>query len=187
VTPPNRRTISIAVLAALVLAAVLLVVVAEGEIAAADAEIAAKQEMLAELRARALPAPSKPHEGPPPEAFLAGETEAIAANRLQEQVTRAVEGAGGAPESVAVARIEDGVGGSRRIDVEIGFEGTIATLQQAAFTLESGLPYVFVAALQVQTVERSGGDDPRLRVRMTCSGYWRAPPAEPAAPAGSGT
>lgn len=179
----RRRALSAAVLGALVVAAVATVVVTESRIAAADAEIAAAEDMLAELRSRPLPAAPRPPEGPPVAAFLAGETEAIAANRLQEQVTRAVEGAGGAPESVAVARIEDGIDASRRIDVEIGFEATIGEVQEAIFGLETGLPYVFVAALQLQTVERSG-DDPRLRVRMTASGYWKAPPA---APAGSGT
>lgn len=146
---------------------------------ALDTEASTKADILETLRRR--PLPTRAADGgiaiPPEAARLAGETEAVAANGLQELVTRAVEGAGGEIASAEVVRIVDGLEATRRIVVSIAFESDIAGLQQALFTLEGGVPFVIVDALTLVPTEAGGQiDDERLRVGLVVSGFWRAPP-----------
>lgn len=170
-------------LAALAAATAFVVTASVGDM---EAAVAAKSELLADLRARALPV-SRAGAGPavPPEAaYLAGETEAVAANLLQQKVTAAVEQAGGTPASVGVTEVVDGIGGSRRIGVEIAFAAGIDAVQAALFALETGVPYVFTDALTLdsEAAGEAGGGDPRLRATLRVSGYWR-PAGAPALPA----
>ncbi len=145
---------------------------------ALDVEASTKADILETLRRR--PLPTRASDGgvaiPPETARLAGETEAVAANGLQEIVTRAVEDAGGEVATAEVVRIVDGIETTRRIVVSIAFEGDIAAVQQALFTLESGVPFVLVDALTLVPTEAGGRvDDERLRVGLVVSGFWRAP------------
>lgn len=183
---PMRMAIAVAGLAGLVLAVVIAVVVGSGLIAGRDAEVVEKSETLADLRARALPARAGRSAVPAAEAYLGGETEAIAGNRLQERLTGAVEAAGGTPVSVGLTEVTDGIGGARRIGAEITFQAKNDGLQAVLFTLETGAPYVFVDGLVVQP-EVSGRteDDPPLRVTLTAAAYWRAPAAPAAGEGGS--
>jgi hypothetical protein len=146
---------------------------------ALDVEATTKADVLETLRRR--PLPTRSADGgiaiPGETARLAGETEAVAANGLQEVVTRAVEAAGGQIASAEVLRIVDGLEATRRIVVSIAFEGDISAVQQALFTLESGVPFVIVDALTLVPTESGGRiDDERLRVGLVVSGFWRAPP-----------
>lgn len=146
---------------------------------ALDVEATTKADVLETLRRR--PLPTRGSDGgiaiPGETARLAGETEAVAANGLQEVVTRAVEEAGGQIASAEVLRIVDGLEATRRIVVSIAFEGDIAAVQQALFSLESGVPFVIVDALTLVPTESGGRiDDERLRVGLVVSGFWRAPP-----------
>jgi len=185
----GRIAVAYAFLGLLAVLAAAIAFVATETIGDLDAAVAEKSVLLADLRARALPA-GRAGAGPvvPLEAaYLAGETEAVAANLLQEKVTRAVEEAGGTPASVGVTEILDGVGGSRRIGIEITFAAGIDAIQAALFALETGVPYVFTDALTLaaETAAQSGGD-PQLRATLRVSGYWRPAAAAPAAGA-SGT
>ena len=166
--------------------AIIAVVVGGDLIAARDAEVADKSATLADLRARALPARVGRPAVPAAEAYLGGETEAIAGNRLQERLTGAVEAAGGTPISVGLTEAVDGIGGARRIGAEITFQARNDGLQAALFTLETGAPYVFVDGMVVQpeTTVRTD-DDPPLRVTLTAAAYWRAPAAPAAGEGGS--
>jgi hypothetical protein len=146
---------------------------------ALDVEATTKADVLETLRRR--PLPIRGSDGgiaiPGETARLAGETQAVAANGLQEVVTRAVEAAGGDIASAEVLRIVDGLEGTRRIVVSVAFEGDIAAVQQALFSLESGVPFVIVDALTLVPTEAGGLiDDERLRVGLVVSGFWRAPP-----------
>jgi general secretion pathway protein M len=177
--PATRIAASAGVLLALFVATVAVALAAVSAIGSRDEEIAVKTELLADLRARALPATRAGGvvHVPPEAAYLAGETEAIAGNRLQEQVTGAVEAAGGKPLSIGITGVEDGIGGSRRITVEIAFETGSDGLQETLFALEAGVPYVFVDGLVVQPQEAAGGGRSTaagpLRATMSVSGYWR--------------
>ena len=183
---PTRMAIAVAGLAGLALLVVAVVVVGSGLITARDAEVADKTATLADLRARALPARAGRSAVPAAEAYLGGETEAIAANRLQERLTGAVEAAGGTPISVGLTEVVDGIGGARRIGAEITFQAKNDGLQAALFTLETGAPYVFVDGLVVQpeTTVRTD-DDPPLRVTLTAAAFWRAAAAPTAGEGGS--
>lgn len=146
---------------------------------ALDVEASTKADILETLRRR--PLPTRAADGgvaiPPEQARLSGETEAVAANGLQEIVTRAVENAGGEIASAEVVRIVDGIEATRRIVVSITFEGDIAAVQQALFTLENGVPFAIVDGLTLLPTEAGGRvDDERLRVGLVVSGFWRAPP-----------
>jgi hypothetical protein len=146
---------------------------------ALDVEASTKADILETLRRR--PLPTRGADGgiavPPETARLSGETEAVAANGLQEIVTRAVETAGGKISSAEVVRIVDGLEATRRIVVSIAFEGDIGAVQAAVFSLESGVPFAIVDALTLVPTEAGGRvDDERLRVGLVVSGFWRAPP-----------
>lgn len=152
-------------------------------------EAETKADILETLRRR--PLPSRNADGgiaiPPDMARLAGETEAVAANRLQEIATSAVEGAGGTIVSAEIVRIVDGLEATRRIVVSVAFEADIAAVQEALFTLETGVPFVIVDALTMVPTEAGGRiDDARLRTSLVVSGFWRAP-APATAEAGDGS
>lgn len=184
----GRMGVAYAFLGLLAVLAATLAFVTAAAVGDSDAIVAEKSELLADLRARALPVARGGGPAVPPEAaYLAGETEAVAANLLQETVTRAVEAAGGTPASVGITEITDGIAGSRRIDVEIAFAATIEQVQAALFTLETGVPYVLTAALTLASEAASDGlgDDPRLRVTLRVAGYWRTPTAAPAGASGT--
>ncbi len=163
---------------------------------ALDTEAVTKADILETLRRR--PLPTRAADGgvaiPPETARLAGDTEAVAANRLQEIATRAVEDAGGEIGSAEVVRIVDGIETTRRIVVSVAFEADIAAVQQALFTLETGVPFVVVDALALLPSEASGRvDEGMLRASLVVSGFWKPPAAAtaestaPAAAQGGGT
>lgn len=177
---------------ALVFVAASVAWVGTSVLGALDTEAVTKADILETLRRR--PLPTRTADGgiaiPAETARLAGETEAVAANRLQEIATRAVEDAGGEIGSAEVVRIVDGLEATRRIVVSVSFEADIAAVQQALFTLEAGVPFVVVDALALLPVEESGRVDAgTLRASLVVSGFWKPPAAataESAAPAAQG-
>lgn len=177
---------------ALVLVAASVAWVGTSVLGALDTEAVTKADILETLRRR--PLPTRTADGgiaiPAATARLGGETEAVAANRLQEIATRAVEEAGGEIGSAEVVRIVDGLEATRRIVVSVSFEADIGAVQQALFTLEAGVPFVVVDALALLPAEGSGRVDAgMLRVSLVVSGFWKPPAAataESVAPAAQG-
>jgi hypothetical protein len=194
---PRAQTIAAGVgVLVLVLVAASVGWVGTSVLGALDTEAVTKADILETLRRR--PLPTRAADGgvaiPAETARLAGETEAVAANGLQEIATRAVEDAGGEIGSAEVVRIVDGIEATRRIVVSVAFEADIAAVQQALFSLETGVPFVVVDALALLPSEASGRvDEGLLRASLVVSGFWKPPAAAtaesvaPAATAGGGT
>src|SRR3546814_11868545 len=69
--------------------------------------------------------------------------------------------------SAEVVRIVDGIEATRRIVVSIAFEGDIAAVQSALYSLETGVPFAIVDAVTLVPTEAGGQvDDERLRVEI---------------------
>jgi hypothetical protein len=108
--------------------------------------------------------------------FLAGSTDALAAAGLQDQVRALVIEKGGSIRSIqpmpGVA-----VDGLTRITLRVQMAGTIETLLEVLYALETGTPILFIDSLDVQKRdEGQGGSDPgaasgRLAIAVDLSGY----------------
>jgi general secretion pathway protein M len=142
----------------------------------ARSDVAASATMLEQLgghrstaaraRATAVTAPS----GSP---FLEGSTVTVAGAALLQRVAGAVTRLGGNMVSSQV-ELPDGraKGGSLSIiaSCEIGQQ----SLQQLAYDLEAGMPFLFIDQLSVQTPTTvTGATEGKLRVLLTVSGQWQ--------------
>jgi general secretion pathway protein M len=108
--------------------------------------------------------------GPP---FLAGKTVTVAGAALQERVEAIVKQSGGA---VLSSQIE--LQGPRAAEGFVGVTESLeidqASLQPALYDLESGMPYLFVESLAIQSPQVFGeAEGARMRVLITVSGQWR--------------
>lgn len=123
-----------------------------------------------ERGAPAAAAPGAAADGPP---FLAGKTVTIAGAALQERVEAIIAKAGGA---VLSSQIE--LQGPRAAEGFVGVTQSLeidqASLQPALYDLESGMPYLFVESLAIQSPQLFGeAEGARMRVLVTVSGQWR--------------
>jgi general secretion pathway protein M len=108
--------------------------------------------------------------------FLEGRTVTIAGAALQQRVVEAVKDAGGTVLSTQVDLQESEakpghVGLSANCDIDQ------SKLQQLLYSLETGVPFLFIDQLVVQMPQSSakleGGAEPRLRVQIDVSGQWQ--------------
>lgn len=128
-------------------------------------------------------------------AYLAGETSALAAVALQERVTRVVNDAGAELTSTRILP-EQAEGNLVQIGIQVELKTDIVALRSILLEIETGTPRLFIDALDVT---RSSGlemiylEDPEatlespttLNIRMRVSGYQRnAESARGAAPGG---
>ena len=108
--------------------------------------------------------------------FLAGSTDALAAAGLQDQVRALVLEKGGSIRSIQPM---PGVAadGLTRITLRVQMAGTIQTLLDVLYALETGNPILFIDSLDVQKRDDAqGSSDPgaepgRLAIAVDLSGY----------------
>lgn len=109
--------------------------------------------------------------------YLAGATDALAAAALQDHVKSAIEGGGGNLRSIQILPAEDDEG-FRRVGVRAQLTATVDDLLRILHGIESGRPFLFVDALEVNNrrARRRSRDepetmDPVLLVRIDIAGY----------------
>lgn len=109
-------------------------------------------------------------------ALLTGTSEALAAAKVQQAVTSAIERHKGTLETLRIAPAEE-VNGLTKIAVDVRSKLTTPTLQRVLHALETASPYLFVDALSVARNRRSGQEttaDEALGVRLRIYGFWDA-------------
>jgi general secretion pathway protein M len=115
------------------------------------------------------------------EAYLGGQSDALAAAALQDQVRRAIERAGGELRSTQIlpARAADNAAGVRRASLRLQLGVDIEGLETLLYQLEAGEPYLFIDQITIREgrVRRGRADvapDPTLDVSLEIYGYWRS-------------
>jgi general secretion pathway protein M len=115
------------------------------------------------------------------EAYLGGQSDALAAAALQDQVRRAIERAGGELRSTQIlpARAADNAAGVRRASLRLQLGVDIEGLETLLYQLEAGEPYLFIDQITIREgrMRRGRGDvapDPTLDVNLEVYGYWRS-------------
>ncbi len=111
------------------------------------------------------------------QVYLQGATDALAAARLQDQVSGLIERHGGTVRSIQSLPGEDD-DEFRRVAVRVQFTGTTVSLFQALHSLETARPLVFVDNLDIRnrrSRRRSNqqADNPALNVSLDLSGFVR--------------
>ena len=115
--------------------------------------------------------------------YVPGETDALAAARLQEIVNSRVESNGAQVRSVQILPAQED-GDFRRVGVRIQMTASIAAIARILYAFEAGDMFLFVDNLEVsnrQSRRRADGGqeaDPALLVRLDLTGYVRPGPAE---------
>lgn len=113
------------------------------------------------------------------QVYLQGETDALAAARLQDQVSGVIERHGGTVRSIQSLPGQDDED-FRRVSVRVQFTGTTESLFQAVYSLETARPFVFIDNLDIRN-RRSRrranrqSDNPALNVTLDLSGFVRPP------------
>lgn len=112
--------------------------------------------------------------------YLPGDTDALAAARLQEIVNSRVESNGAQVRSVQILPAKED-GDFRRVGVRIQMTASIAAIARILYAFEAGGTYLFVDNLEISNRRRRKRDDdqtsPQLLVRLDLTGYVR-PEAE---------
>jgi general secretion pathway protein M len=115
------------------------------------------------------------------EAYLGGQSDALAAAALQDQVRRAIERAGGELRSTQIlpARAAENAAGVRRASLRLQLGVDIEGLETLLYQLEAGEPYLFIDQITIREgrVRRGRADvapDPTLDVSLEIYGYWRS-------------
>lgn len=108
--------------------------------------------------------------------YLPGDTDALAAARLQEIVNSTVVSGGGQLRSVQILPTKaDGT--FRKIGVRAQMTGTISAVARILYTFEAGDVFLFVENIDItnrRARRRNGNEtDPELLIRLDLSGYVR--------------
>lgn len=109
--------------------------------------------------------------------YLSGATDALAAAELQDRVKAIIQASGGALTSTQALPVKT-EGTLRRVSVRVQFTGTIETLHQAVYDLETYKPYLMIDNIDVrnrQRRRRANQPEPeaRLTIRLDLYGYLR--------------
>lgn len=113
------------------------------------------------------------------QVYLQGETDALAAARLQDQVSGEIERHGGTVRSIQSLPGQDDED-FRRVSVRVQFTGTTESLFQAVYSLETARPFVFIDNLDIRNRRsrrraNQQSDNPALNVTLDLSGFVRPP------------
>jgi general secretion pathway protein M len=175
-TLDRERTISLAALALLLVVCAALVQYAMQTRADAARELAERQEMVAQLEARARAnGPGRSVGTAPATAFLDAPTQGLAGAQLQAHLaqTASAQQAGIVSSGLEPTKREDTPDTIRlQATIEVG----LVPLQAILYRLESGTPYVFVEALTIQPAATAAGrppEDPLLRATLSVRAFWR--------------
>ncbi len=109
--------------------------------------------------------------------YLAGETDALAAAALQEDVRTKIERNGGKLRSIQILPVKSD-GEFKQVSVRVQATATLGSLARILHALESGKPYLFIDNLDVKNrrsrkATKAQQEDPELVVRFDVFGYLR--------------
>lgn len=108
----------------------------------------------------------------PGSTFMGGDKLAVAAADLQKRVASAVSASGGTVLSSQIERQEP-KGPVTGISLALDCEIDQAALSGLLYNLESQAPFLFVDGMDVRTRSETGAGEPRLRVGLKLSAFWR--------------
>jgi general secretion pathway protein M len=130
--------------------------------------------LLENFRARAHTFSKNGSATEPDLPFLTGSSATIASAVLLQRVTGAITSSHGRISSSEVAeksaQAKDG-----ELKTTIIFQIEQVDLQKLLYDLESGVPFLFVNQLDIQTKDLADSAAPHLHVVMEVSGIWRGP------------
>ena len=109
--------------------------------------------------------------------YLAGNTDALAAAGLQEDVSAQIDRAGGTLRSVQILPATSD-GDFKRVSVRVQLTATLAQFTKLLYSLEAARPFVFVDNLDIKnrrTRTREEDQNPELIIRFDLYGYLRPP------------
>jgi general secretion pathway protein M len=109
--------------------------------------------------------------------YLAGDTDALAAAGLQEDVGVKIEKNGGKVRSMQILPVKTD-GDFKRVSVRVQLTATLGSFARILYALESGKPYVFIDNLDVKNrrarkAKKGTEEDPELVIRFDLYGYLR--------------
>ena len=109
--------------------------------------------------------------------YLAGDTDALAAAGLQEDVGAKIEKNGGKVRSMQILPVKTD-GDFKRVSVRVQLTATLGSFARILYALESGKPYVFIDNLDVKNrrarkAKKGTQEDPELVIRFDLYGYLR--------------
>lgn len=145
------------------------------DISAARGSVASLHETLEALEARssASSGMSGDTSSSASSAFLEGETVTLAGAALLQQATAAVTRVGGNVLSSQV-ELEASKSNGGLVKIAINCDIEQPAIQKMLFSLETGVPYLFVDQLVVQAPSGSAkGSTEKLHVLLNISGQWR--------------
>jgi general secretion pathway protein M len=172
----REQTISLAAFALLLVVCAALVQYAMQTRADAARELTERQEMVAQLEARARAnGPGRSVGAAPATAFLDAPTQGLAGAQLQAYLaqTASAQQAGIVSSGLEPTKREDT---PDTIRLQATIEAGLVPLQAILYGLESGTPYVFVEALTIQPAATAAGrppEDPLLRATLSVRAFWR--------------
>ena len=152
----REQSISVAVLAALLLLCVYVVGLLLQVRSDAVSEAAERREMASRLEARLKAISNQPVQAAPPSAFLDAATRGLAGAQLQSYLAQV---AGDQNASL----VSSGTDAAKRDDtpetirLQVMFDMNMKALRAVLYRLESGAPYVFVDALTIQPAGGTAG------------------------------
>jgi general secretion pathway protein M len=174
----REQTISVGVLAALLLICTVTVELSFQMRSNARQELDARQELLSRLEARAKArsdARARSGAAAPVAAFLDAPTQGLAVAQLQAHLVQVAD----IHHSVLIS---SGIEPAKREDppdsirLQATLEMSLRALQAFLYQLESGTPYVFVEQITVQlagAASQRAVEDPLLRVTFGLRAIWR--------------
>ncbi len=109
--------------------------------------------------------------------YLAGDTDALAAAGLQEDVSAKIKKNGGKVRSMQILPVKAD-GDFKRVSVRVQLTATLGSFARILYALESGKPYVFIDNLDVKNrrarkSKKGTEEDPELVIRFDLYGYLR--------------
>ena len=109
--------------------------------------------------------------------YLAGETDALAAAALQEDVSAKIERSGGTIRSIQTLPVKTD-GDFKKVGIRVQLTAKLGSLARILHALEAGKPYVFIDNLDVKNrrgrkARQAQQDDPELIIRFDLHGYLR--------------
>jgi len=162
---------------ALLLSCIVAIWLALSSLAADYADYTDAADTLDRLEGRQSHVSSPPGlEGATGSPFLEGHTQTIAGAALQQRVVAAVTAAGG---DVLSSQLDlQGSDAARGlISLSVNCEIDQNKLQELIYDLETGMPFLFLDQLVVQTPQIGGkilvGSETRLHVQLDVSGQWQ--------------
>jgi hypothetical protein len=175
---PRQAKLAVAIYAALLLAALgwgITLGIANSQL---DSEIDAKTQVLAGLKRHALPDSAGVARVATQFAAVAAPTETVAASVLQKRLLDVLAQAGGSVHTIQAEVTRETISdGLRRLNAQVTFESSNATLQQLLYALETDVPFVFIESLLARPAAATvpgitAGDS--LAVTLAVWSYWKS-------------